>query len=554
MVQGISSLNLILKVMKIFIILLGTLFIINYSIAQKWDTILGNPGTIESFRDVIECYDKGYIVSGYYGNLQANWLIKTDINKNVLWEKFLTWDGIIVEGSHIDQNLNGEFILASIVSGAIGQWPWITKLDSCGEKAWCRVFPNNNYDYGWYNDVLALDNGDFLALASFISTENNDRLYLDYIDSDGNLIWRQLYAAQENHAHIRSCAGDGIKKYGNNYIIHGDCYYPYPSDTTHFYQRPLFIMLDSLFNEQWIIPFGVNDSIIGSAAETIQLNDSVFMGVGMLRLEGTTEHSLIMYFNEDGQELGYREIPNDSIGPDISQNYMNDIERINDSLFITSITFAINNEIAFWGELIIDTAGIIHKQEFRSEQTAGWTSMVKTFDNKYTIGCSWDEGNGNYDIYLYKINENLEQDTVYPGNYTYDSLCPYQIQSSEIDISDCLIVTDVKEVPTPEEYYASLQTIPIKAYPNPVNGNEVTFEFENTEHLPSAPPMVPPNGGKEPHLSVYNVFGQLIHTERIYRYQEKTEMNISGWPQGMYFGVVYSKGKPVGECKFVVVK
>jgi len=522
-----------------FIILSVLIFSISYG--QKWDTLFGNPGSNEAFVDVIEGYDKGYLVSGYYGELQANWLIKTDINKNVLWEKYLTWDGIFVEGSHIDQSQNGEYILARIVSGgSIGQWPWITKLNPCGEKEWCRVLPNQTYDYGWYDDVLVLENGDMVALAHFISDEINDWLFLDYIDSEGNFQWRQGYALQENHPHIRSCSGDGIIKYGDNYIIHGYCYYPYPTDTTHVYQRPLFIMLDSLFYEQWVLPFGVSDSIIGSAHETLQLNDSVFMGVGMSRVGGTTEYSLLMYFNNFGEEIGCIEIPNDSIGENISQNYMNDIERINDSLFLTSTTFAINNEIAFWGELIIDTSGLIHKQEFRPESTTGWTSMVKTFDNKYTIGCSWDEGNGINDIYLYKINENLEQDTIYPGNYTYDSLCPYQIESGEINISNCLIVTDVKETPTPGEYFASLKTIPIKAYPNPVNGNEVTFELQNTELH------------KNMKLKCFDIFGKLVHSEKIFQFQGEAKINIRNWRKGIYVALIYSSNKVVGQTKFVV--
>ncbi len=308
--------------MRIYLIYCcSILLFINNSFGQKWDTIFGNPGTIESFRDVRECYDKGYLISGYYGSQQANWLIKTDINKNVLWEKFLTWDGIIVERSHIDQNSNGDIVLASVVSGNdLGLWPWITKLDSCGEKVWCRVFQDYNYNYGWFNDVLVLDNGDMLALGEMDSEEEIEKIFLWYIESDGDLKWRQGYASQNNYPHIRETNCDGIRKYGDNYIIHGDCYYPYPSDTTHFYQRPLFIMLDSLFNEQWIIPFGVNDSIIGSAAETVQLNDSVFMGVGMLRLGDNLAHSLITYFNIEGQELGYYEIPNDSISIEVSDN------------------------------------------------------------------------------------------------------------------------------------------------------------------------------------------------------------------------------------------
>jgi hypothetical protein len=134
----------------------------------------------------------------------------------------------------------------------------------------------------------------------------------------------------------------------------------------------------------------------------------------------------------------------------------------------------------------------------------------------------------------------LEHDTLYPGNYTYDSLCPYQIQSGEIDISNCLIVVDVKETPTPGEYLAGLKSIPIKAFPNPVHKNEVTFELQNTEHHVNM------------ELKCFDIFGKLIHQEQVYPYQGESKIKIDDWSSGMYVALVYSDGKVVGKSKFVV--
>ena len=123
----------------------------------------------------------------------------------------------------------------------------------------------------------------------------------------------------------------------------------------------------------------------------------------------------------------------------------------------------------------------MYKSESRPN-TEGISTLIKTFDDKYVIGCTYRHPNNNKDIYLYKINDSLEMDTVYTGNYVYDSLCPYQIESGIIDITDCLLITDVGEVPTPQEYFAGLNTIPVKAYPNPVKENQITFSYQNTEH------------------------------------------------------------------------
>jgi hypothetical protein len=521
------------------------------SFAQKWENIFGYPGTDEAFSDVIEYYDNGYLISAYYETNIGCWLIKTDVNGEMLWEKFITWPEVSIFGAHLDQDEFGNIYMASVVAGEpSGFWPMITKLNACGEKVWCRVFPEDDYIFGSYQDVMVLENNNIIALAQFESLENLDQVYLDYIDADGNLLWRQVYATRESYPHIRSCAGDGIHTYGDNYLIHGYCYYPYPSDTTHFYQRPLFIQLDSLFNEQWVLPFGVNDSLVGNALETTLLNDSTYFGTGMLRLEDPVEHSLLMYFNKDGEELGYVEIPNDSIGLDISQNYMNDIERVNDSLFIGLTTFGIDDTDFFWGELIIDITGKIYKQEFRPVGTNGASTLIKTFDDKYTIGTALIESKADFDIYLYKINEELEQDTSYPGTYTYDSLCSETIQSGTVDISNCLIITDVGEVPSSKEYYTNLNSIYIKAFPNPVKEGQISFELQNTEYL--TPPSVPPQGGKQPTLFIYNVYGKKVHEERVYQHQGESKVNVSNWEKGMYIAIVNSNGKPAGRCKFVV--
>jgi len=47
-----------------------------------------------------------------------------------------------------------------------------------------------------------------------------------------------------------------------------------------------------------------------------------------------------------------------------------------------------------------------------------------------------------------------------------------------IDLSDCLVWTNIGNAPSPQEYYESIKQIPIKAYPNPVSEGNITFGFE----------------------------------------------------------------------------
>lgn len=507
---------------------------------QKWDHIFGTSGYKEACADILECYDKGYLISGWYEQLNGNWIIKTDFNGNLLWDKIIIHNEYGVVDGLIDHNNSGEFVIARCLNFPNGdQWPSVIKLDSCGNKVWCRVFVDDEYNSGCMQDVILFDNGDILALGYMQSLVNyNERIFLYYIDINGNLVWRQSYASKENHPLVLERIPDGIHQFENEFIINGWCAYPNPGSPATGYMRPFFIGIDNEFKEKWILPFGVDDSIIGSATNIIPLNDSVYMGTGFVWETGSEQNTIFMFIKSDGEELGYSQIYNDSIGSDIEDNVTSDIARLNDTLFITSTVFGSDEEMANYGEFIVDTAGNIFKKESRPN-TEGISTIIKTFDDKYIIGCSYKQPNGR-DIYLYKINDSLQMDTIYPGTYTYDSLCPYQIQSGIVDISDCMLITDVGEVPTPEEYFASIQTIHIKAYPNPTTDGEITLSLQNTEQH------------EEMELHCFNIFGQEVHTERVYPHQGETRINVQKWKSGIYLAVVYSDGKPVGRAKFII--
>ena len=46
--------------------------------------------------------------------------------------------------------------------------------------------------------------------------------------------------------------------------------------------------------------------------------------------------------------------------------------------------------------------------------------------------------------------------------------------------------------------------------------------------------------------------GEKVHSERIYRLQGESLIDVESWPKGMYLAIVYSENKPVGKTKFIV--
>ncbi len=66
-------------------------------ISQTWPKYYGETDKYDFSEDIIETYDKGYIMCGNIndyssGTIKNGWLIKTDVNGEILWEKIFEND------------------------------------------------------------------------------------------------------------------------------------------------------------------------------------------------------------------------------------------------------------------------------------------------------------------------------------------------------------------------------------------------------------------------------------------------------------------------------
>lgn len=84
MVRGFKLPGPYINIMKTKLILLIIILQISCSYGQKWENIYGYPGTDEAFKEVIETYDHGYLICSSYEQLNGTWLIKTDVNGEIL--------------------------------------------------------------------------------------------------------------------------------------------------------------------------------------------------------------------------------------------------------------------------------------------------------------------------------------------------------------------------------------------------------------------------------------------------------------------------------------
>lgn len=511
--------------------------------SQKWIKYIGEPNQIETSRRVVEHYDKGYLLSAQHN--EHGWLVKTDINGNVEWDIELgTGTDQVITEKTVYNDLGDIFLFGTLHQDIEPFWPLAIKLNACGELQWCRQLYFNEYVDGSFYDAIILENGDLLAVANMPDEDQYDMIFLFCISPDGEYKWKQSYASKENYPDFEMRLGNRIQFFDDIYIISGYVYSPHPNYPTVTSIRPMFIGIDTLFNEKWVLEFGLEDNMKGKALETIQINDSLYMGVGRYRYidsTGETQDAWAMIYNDKGEQTGYKIISADKLGSEITESVFYEIVRVNDSVYLASSGYFYGEEddIAY-GEIVFDTAGNVYNYSLRENTTGGNSSVIKTFDNKYTIACSYQYPDLSYDVYLYKVNDSLEQDTVYTGTYTYDSLCPGTIQSGVIDLTGCGVITNMEDIPWLEDYDVQKSKVKITPVPNPAKGGIIKFRIEN-------------NGlNSNMELKCFNVFGELMLRQKIEPSKHECSALVSNWPPGIYIAVLYTGDNASGYCKFII--
>ena len=517
-----------------------------FSFSQSWPKYYGEPNRHDYSRDITETYDKGMLICGGYFNddFSGAWLIKTDINGDTLWEKILDCDGYNYLNA-VHQAMDGGLLACGAIQlGQSDQMPFVIKLNSCGEKLWCKAFVGTEVN-PWAQDIKETSSGEIIVLVNQYGENNVEDMDLFKLNPQGELLWRKPYCSGSIYPESAIPTGISlIRTLNDNYLISGDVYWEDPWNPGGAKGiRNLFILIDSMGTEQWVLPYGLQDSIYGSAKQVIEVGNNTFVGVGSYWPTEIEREMLVMKFNSLGIELDYNIINANMVDTNFVKGFFVDFKRT-DSLYhfggiMGELMQGGNPVVEFKTDTNIFSENLNIYNYIQYNNNAEPYTLIKSFDNKLLSNSTFKES-GNWDISLSKLNLDLEYDTLYPGTYTYDSLCtePGLPQSGFIFLDDCDIITGI-DVPSPEEYYAHLRTIPISVYPNPTIG-KVNFAMENTQHHNNIT------------LKCFNLMGKQVFETPVASGQTESSTAVQGWPQGMYVAVVYSDGFPVGECKFVV--
>jgi len=257
--------------------------------------------------------DGGYIVCGYKSSFGTGyedfWLVKTDPNGNMAWNK--TYGGENSDYAYFVQqtNDNGYIIAGSTYSSSTEFDVWIVRTDSSGNMQWNKTY-GGLLDEEAYAIRQASDGGYIIAGFTDSLSYNRD-IWLIKTDSSGNIEWSQTYGGTEkDEAYAVQQTSDG------GYIIAGTTYSFGPSWDPDFWLIKLVGLHDITI--QNVVP---NKNVVGEGYpifinvtiknwgmnETLNVTvyaNTIYIGSQLITLTGESSTNTIFTWNTTGFALG----------------------------------------------------------------------------------------------------------------------------------------------------------------------------------------------------------------------------------------------------------
>jgi hypothetical protein len=473
-------------------------------------------------------YDQGFLLAGKHGSnyVNFNWLIKTDVNGEILWEKTIGDESTNIKISAFSFNSQGDIYLVGLTGyyNEESYDPLIMKLNACGEKQWCRVFVEDGINFS--NALVVTPDAGVVVVLRYM---NSTRICLAKFNVSGDLLWKECYNSSDTSLHNED-AFNLTQTPDGGFLITGYCGYEDPSPPHSWWDKPYYLKTDSLGQFEWetVVHKEVSDKG-GMAWSTVISPDSNYF-----------YSSLSHYYHPpfgDAPALLKMDMSGNVVGIyDLAQP--DEYGKMIEAKFITDSTLMAS---ALWGNVlvggpkavIIDTLGNIIRQASLLQNE--WLAATEvTFDGKLLYFTNINDNIGNFDAYLFKLNQQLESDTLYSQLFNYDSLCPHQIVSDTIVQDNCGLIVGMEEL-----YDVNNNKGPeLLMYPNPAQA-QFTLQCEAFNE-------------SQTKVIIFNQYGQKVMTLSIPRGQTETTVTTEGWHKGMYLVQVWRAGGFIASGKVVM--
>ena len=218
---------------------------------------------------IIQASDGGYVVAGGSNGSSSGdwydwWLVKTDSNANVEWEK--TFGGPYQDfADSVIQTSDGGYAISGTMNSQTSMQAVVVKTDSAGNKQWSRNYSNSTHtaiiqtsDGGY-----AIAGNDYTPLPYFTFFGPSPIIRLVKTDALGNEEWRKTYGDGTAYLVIQTRDG-GYALFGSNL------------------SGLIFIKTDSLGELEWKNTYGVKDDY---ALSVVQTSDGAFVLFGIITVD-----------------------------------------------------------------------------------------------------------------------------------------------------------------------------------------------------------------------------------------------------------------------------
>ena len=205
--------------------------------------------------------DGGYIITGFTDYNVDACLIKTDSQGNLEWKK--TFGGNFWEfGECVLQTNDGGYIMTGAFNydyDTDTSELWLIKTDSDGNLEWEKKFGESaGWDRGYY--LLQTEDGGYIITGEkWVGILPSPVVWLIKTDSEGNMIWEKTYKPGFLSLEGGSCVQQTMD---GGYIITGTKFYPTPG-----YNDVLLIKTDQNGNLQWERTFSRGDWDVGHSVK-----------------------------------------------------------------------------------------------------------------------------------------------------------------------------------------------------------------------------------------------------------------------------------------------
>jgi len=169
---------------------------INNNGIEEWNRTFGGVDYDVGY-SVIESSEGGYILTGYTKSFGSGgndlWLIKTDNDGNMLWNK--TYGGIEDDiGESIVQTTDEGYIITGNTCSYGSGWTdvWLLKTDKDGNEQWNKTYGEENIDMG-LSIQQTNDEGFIICGIQCKELFGPSDIWLIKTNNDGNIIWDNLF-------------------------------------------------------------------------------------------------------------------------------------------------------------------------------------------------------------------------------------------------------------------------------------------------------------------------------------------------------------------------